>query len=177
MWSLRKLSLTTLAVFAVGAAAPAQAQSIYGEGPFAANFVGYAEDDEPPLEIGPGQLLGHTDSTLTAMDAEGAAFLHNKTGRCLGTWQIDEPAATFEQHVRCTYTDADGDRIFEQADFEKQPLDGPTVGTGQWTGGTGKYAGISGRFEIRARDLRSAREGLVQYVGTKQGHYKLVRPE
>ncbi len=121
--------------------------------------------------------MGHTDSTLTAMDAEGAAFLHNKTGRCLGTWRIDEAPATFEQHVRCTYTDADGDRIFEQADFEKQPLAGPTVGVGRWIGGTGKYTGISGTFEIRVRDLRPAREGLVQYVGSKQGHYKLVRPD
>ena len=153
------------------------AQSIYGEGPFAANFVGYAEADIPPIETISGKQIGLTNSTLTTMNAEGAAFLHNQTGRCLGWWQVDKAAATFEQHVHCTYTDFDGDQIFEHADFDIQALDGPRIGTGRWLGGTGKYLGLSGVFEIRVRTLRSARDYLVQYVGTKQGHYRLVAPK
>ncbi len=125
------------------------------------------------MPIGPGRYAGLTDATLTAMNAENAAFLDSQTGRCLGSWVVDETARTFEQHVHCTYTDADGDQIFERADFDSQPLDAPHVGTGQWQGGTGKYEGLSGVFEIRTRVLRSAREGLVQYVGTKQGRFRL----
>lgn len=159
-----------------GASFSAHAQSIYGEGPFAANFVGYAEADTPPIETVSDRQIGLTNSTLTAMNAEGATFLHNQTGRCLGWWQIDKEASTFEQHVHCTYTDFDGDQIFERADFDTQPLDRPRIGAGRWLGGTGKYAGLSGVFEIRVRSLRSARDGLVQYVGTKQGHYRLVAP-
>ncbi|MBU3031837.1 hypothetical protein [Paracoccus marinaquae] len=151
----------------------AQAQSVAGEGPFTANFVGLAEADIPPLQIGPGRFAGLSNSVMTAMGVENAAFLHNQTGRCLGDWFVDEVAATYEQHVHCTYTDADGDQIFERADFDTQPLDGPRVGTGRWLGGTGKYEGISGVFEIRVQGLRSAREGLVQYLGTKQGNYHL----
>lgn len=152
---------------------PARAQSVAGEGPFAANFVGYADAEGEPLQIGPDSFVGITNSTLTAMNAENAGFLHNQTGRCVGNWIVDNVSGTFEQHVHCTYTDADGDQIFERADFEEQPLDAPRVGTGRWLGGSGKYEGLSGVFEIRTRTLRSAREGLVQYVGTKQGQFRL----
>lgn len=161
------------ALVASGPQHPARAQSVAGEGAFAANFVGYAENEAPPLQIGPGRFVGLVDSTLTAMSADNAAFLHNQTGRCVGTWTVDETTKTFEEHVNCTYTDADGDQIHEDATFDSQPLDGPHVGTGRWLGGTGKYQGLSGIFEIRTRLLRSAREGLVQYVGTKQGQYRL----
>ncbi|MFV0300154.1 MAG: hypothetical protein ACK5IP_04600 [Paracoccus sp. (in: a-proteobacteria)] len=156
---------------------PANAQSVAGEGTFAANFVGYAVNEVEPLQTGPGRFYGLINSTLTAMNADNAAFLHNQTGRCLGTWEVDETAKTFEELVNCTYTDADGDQIFESATFDRQPLEAPHVGTGRWLGGTGKYEGLTGLFEIRTRTLRSAREGLVQYVGTKQGQYNLSAGE
>lgn len=165
------------ALIASAAPHPASAQSIAGEGPFAANFVGYAEAEDEPLQIGPDRFVGLTNSTLTAMNAENAEYLHNQTGRCVGTWTVDNALKTFEQHVNCTYTDADGDQIYEQADFETQPLGETPVGTGRWLGGSGKYAGLSGVFEIRTRTLRSARAGLVQYVGTKQGQFRLPAPE
>lgn len=156
---------------------PASAQSVAGEGSFAANFVGYAEAEDEPLQVGPDRFVGLTNSTLTAMSADNAEFLHNQTGRCVGTWTVDNGSETFEQHVNCTYTDADGDQIYERADFEEQPLGATPVGTGRWLGGSGKYEGLSGVFEIRTRTLRSAREGLVQYVGTKQGQYRLPAPK
>lgn len=155
----------------------ASAQSVAGEGSFAANFVGYAANEVESLQTGPNRFFGLVDSTLTAMNADNAEFLHNQTGRCMGTWTVDETAKTFEELVNCTYTDADGDQIFESATFDQQPLDAPHVGTGRWLGGTGKYEGLSGVFEIRTRTLRSARKGLVQYVGTKQGRYNLPPAE
>ena len=56
-------------------------------------------------------------------------------------------------------------------------MDAPHVGTGRWLGGTGKYQGLSGVFEIRTRTLRAARAGIVQYVGTKQGRFSLPPTE
>lgn len=165
------------ALAASGWADRVRAQSVAGEGSFAANFVGYADAEGEPLQIGPDSFVGITNSTLTAMNADNADFLHNQTGRCVGNWTVDNVSQTFEQHVHCTYTDADGDQIYERADFEEQPLDAPRVGTGRWLGGSGKYNGLSGVFEIRTRTLRAAREGLVQYVGTKQGQYRLPAVE
>lgn len=177
---LRRPAVKTVGLAMLMAILPhlsANAQSVAGEGTFAANFVGYAANEVEPLQTGTGRFYGLVDSTLTAMNADNAAFLHNQTGRCLGTWTVDETAKTFEELVNCTYTDADGDQIFESATFDKQPLDAPHVGTGRWLGGTGKYQGLTGLFEIRTRTLRSARDGLVQYVGTKQGQYSLAARE
>jgi hypothetical protein len=173
LWAAEVRLVLAITLLAMSAPTAASSESIHGEGPFAANFVGYAEIDIPPLESAAGRSIGITNSAMTAMNAENALFLDNRTGRCLGTWEADPTAGTFEQRVHCTYTDDDGDQIFERAEFERQALDGPRVGTGQWLGGTGKYEGLSGVFEIRVRSLRSAREGLIQYVGTKQGHYRL----
>ncbi|AZQ65934.1 hypothetical protein EF888_01595 [Silicimonas algicola] len=178
-WGARRffhpVSATALwVVITLGFLQSAQAQSVSGEGPFAANFVGYADNEVEALQIGPGRFVGLTNSILTAMSADNADFLHNQTGRCLGTWSVDENRKTFEQEVSCTYTDADGDQIYESAVFDEQPLDAQHVGTGRWLGGSGKYEGLSGVFEIRTRSLQSAREGLVQYVGTKQGRFSLL---
>lgn len=160
-----------------GAVGGALAQSVAGEGAFAANFVGYAENEIEPVQTGPGRFVGLVNSTLTAMNAENANFLHNQTGRCLGTWTVDEISNRFREQVNCVYTDADGDQIYESAVFDEQPMDAPHVGTGRWLGGTGKYQGLSGVFEIRTRTLRAARAGIVQYVGTKQGRFSLPPTE
>jgi hypothetical protein len=166
-----------LAMVAGAAAATASAQSLQGEGPFAVNFVGLAEPDTPPIPISEEAQFGITNSTMTAVNAAGEGLLHELAGRCLGWWRVDASAGTFEQQVHCTYVDGDGDQIFERADFEEQALAGPRVGTGRWMGGTGKYRELSGVFEIRVKNLRPIRDGLIQYVGTKQGHYRLPTPE
>ena len=50
----------------------------------------------------------------------------------------------------------------------------PGLASVQDTGwGNRQYRELSGVFEIRVKNLRPVRDGLVQYVGTKQGHYRL----
>ena len=165
--------MLVLAIVIGAVVTTASAQSLNDGGPFAVNFVGLAEPDISPIPISEEAQFGITNSTMTAVNAAGEGLLHELAGRCLGWWRVDASASTFEQQVHCTYIDDDGDQIFERADFEEQALAGPRVGTGHWMGGTGKYRELSGVFEIRVKNLRPVRDGLVQYVGTKQGHYRL----
>ena len=46
---------------------------------------------------------------------------------------------------------------------------------GRWIGGSGKYDGIRGEFEIRVRPLRPANERFGQVIGSKQGSYRIAR--
>ena len=172
----RAFRIWLLAVLAA-VLAPAASAQIAGEGAFAANFVGIAEPGVDPIQTSDTEEFGTFSSLMTAMNAAGAGLLHNVTGRCMGWWLSDGDQGTFDEHVHCIYVDEDGDQIFERAEFEDQPHERPAVGTGRWTGGTGKYRELSGVFEIRTRELRPIRSGLVQYVGTKKGNYALPTPK
>jgi hypothetical protein len=168
-------SLSTAAA-ALLVAGTAVAQDVAPEGAFTVNFTSLAVIDDS-ITTGPNRETGIYEGVLTASNAEGKDLLHNLTGRCMGAWEVDSAAGTFEEHGNCVYTDADGDAIWEQFDFERQPLAPVQIAAGRWTGGTGKYEGLRGEYEIRVRPLRSAKEGFGQVIGTKQGSYRIAQTE
>jgi hypothetical protein len=150
------------------------AQDLDPEAAFTINFTSTVVNGEPTIPIGPDEAIGLYEGVLTASNAEGRGLLHNLTGRCLGMFAIDTEAATFEQHGHCVYTDADGDQVWERFDFAAQPLAPVQIASGRWLGGSGKYEGIRGEFEIRVRPLRPATEEFGQVIGSKQGSYRIV---
>jgi hypothetical protein len=162
------VSVATLLV-----AGMAAAQEVAPEGAFTINFTNVVVNDES-IQIGPDRRTGLYEGVLTATNAEGHGLLHNLTGRCMGKFEIDASAGTFEQHGNCVYTDADGDMIWEQFDFERQPLAPVQIAAGRWIGGSGKYDGLRGEFEIRVRPLRPAKQGFGQVIGSKQGSYRIA---
>ncbi len=149
------------------------AEDISGEGPFTVNFTSIAISPTPPVSLSDDRHMGIAENFMTATNASGKGLLHNLTGRCIGWFIVYKSSASYEFHGHCNYIDADGDTVFEKADFDVQPLDSLRVGTGKWLGGTGKYTDLSGVFEIRTSPLKPIREGFVQGIGTKQGNYSL----
>jgi hypothetical protein len=165
-------SLLVVCAMALSVSA-ANAQDLPRTAAFTINFASMVVNGEPTIEIGPSREKGLYEGVLTASNSEGRGLLHNLTGHCLGTFEIDTDAGTFEEDGHCAYTDMDGDQVWEQFDFESQPLAPVQIAEGRWIGGSGKYEGIRGEFEIRVRPLRSAREGFGQVIGSKQGSYRL----
>ncbi|TQV78453.1 hypothetical protein [Denitrobaculum tricleocarpae] len=150
-----------------------RADDVSGEGPFTVNFTSIAISPTPPVSLSDDRHMGIAENFMTATNASGKGLLHNLTGRCIGWFVVYKSTASYEFHGHCNYIDADGDTVFEKADFDVQPLDSVRVGTGKWLGGTGKYKNLSGVFEIRTSPLKPIREGFVQGIGTKQGNYSL----
>jgi hypothetical protein len=126
-----------------------------------------------PIAIGKDQEMTVSSSMMTAANDSGGGLLHNLAGRCLTSVLIDRASKTIDQHGYCTYTDADGDQVFEKVDINKQALGPVIVGKGEWIGGTGKYAGLQGVLEIRHNPLKSPTEGVVQGAGKKIGSYRV----
>jgi hypothetical protein len=157
-------------------ASAAGAQDLAPEGAFTINFTSTVVNGEPSIAIGPDREKGLYEGVLTASNAAGEGLLHQLTGHCLGTWQIDAKAGVFEEHGNCAYTDADGDQVWEEFDFESQPLAPVQIAAGRWIGGSGKYDGIRGEFEIRVRPLRPAHPDFGQVIGSKQGSYRIIAP-
>jgi hypothetical protein len=170
------MRLFNVAMFALAlGAGETAAQGLSTEGPFSVNFTATGIDPQPPIQVGLDRDFGVYESLMLAVNADGEGLLHNMTGRCTGWYALDRTTARYEQHGHCNYVDADGDMIWEQFEFEPQQLSPVRMGNGRWLGGTGKYSGLRGEFEIRVRPLRPARDDVSQAIGSKQGSYRLPR--
>jgi hypothetical protein len=71
----------------------------------------------------------------------GQGFGHNMAWNCPASAEI--AAGVFASSGFCTMTDIDGDKIFAKFGGEV-PLGEPFKGYQEYTGGTGKFAGITG---------------------------------
>jgi hypothetical protein len=156
---------------AVGCGGAAAEQQVESEGKFTVNFTSIHLNPQKPVAISKDRDMGVYVATLTTANAAGKGLLHNLTGRCLGWFIVDKGANSYEQHGQCNFTDADGDLVYERYHFEPQPLGSVRIATGKWTGGSGKYEGLRGEFEIRVTTLKPAIEGVVQAIGTKEGRF------
>lgn len=134
-------------------------------------YTGINTSPAKPMPIGNNQSMIPNQTTMTAVNVAGEGFLHNLTGRCMGAATLDNDAKTIENHGRCVYSDASGDQIFEKWDYPVQAQGMTLKGTAEWTGGTGKFAGVSGDVELSTTRLTSMIDGVVQVSGTKTGRY------
>lgn len=83
---------------------------------------------------------------------KGAGLFHRFGVRCFGVNESGSPAAV--SRGVCTDVDPDGDQIFSS--YETRVVDGRTAGVHTFTGGTGKYAGFSGKAEFSVVPVKSA---------------------
>jgi hypothetical protein len=170
---MRPGSLISAATLLLALAIPgASAQQMPTEGKFSITYTLTNAAPVKPISIGKDTEMTVSSSMMSAVNDAGSGLLHNMTGRCLSAVVTDKAAKTIEGHGYCSYADADGDQVFEKTDY-KQPI-GPTILIqGQWIGGTGKYSGLEGTFEIHHSPLKAALDGTVQGVGKKIGSYKI----
>ncbi|GJE36785.1 hypothetical protein [Methylobacterium persicinum] len=152
---------------------PARAGDLPAQGEYHIYYTGLNPSPTKPVQIGPQRSVTVSTSVMTAVNAAGSGLLHNMAGRCTGMPAVDAAAKTMESHGYSDYVDADGDHAYEKWDYPVQPLAQASEGTGEWIGGTGKFAGLSGRITIKSQRLNTLADGMVQVVGEKTGTYTL----
>ena len=110
--------------------------------------------------------------TATYTNDAGRGFLHVATGRCIGMGSGNKAAAHNTGY--CVYVDPDGDQIFSTFDVGRSGEDQPLRGTKEYTGGTGKYVGLTGHAEYTGFDLNTLDKDAPEvFEGHAQGSYKL----
>jgi hypothetical protein len=77
-------------------------------------------------------------------------------------------ASALSAKGQCTWTDADGDKIFNDWTGAAD-ANGVLAGMNQLTGGTGKFSGIQGKGPFQCKALNA--NG--QYVCTQEFEYRL----
>ena len=92
----------------------------------------------------------------------------------------DDVNGAGQNHGYCVGTDQAGDQLVHDfSDNEKHATDQKSWrGSATWTTGTGKFAGISGRFTfvIHGNEFRPGTEETYVQYATFQGNYKLASP-
>jgi hypothetical protein len=155
------------------AAPAAMAADLPPEGTFKATFF---MTDEPAKATelpaaGDTNAWSFVESAVYTNDA-GRGFLHAATGRCIGMGTGNKAAA--HNAGNCVYVDADGDQIFSTFEIRRSGEGQPGRGTKEYTGGTGKYVGLTGRAEFTASSLKTLDKNAPDtFEGHAQGSYKL----
>ncbi|GJE03968.1 hypothetical protein GMJLKIPL_5925 [Methylobacterium isbiliense] len=149
----------------------ALAQDLPKQGEFRITFMATNPVVAKPVQGAANQTHSVGVLIMAAANETGGALLNNMTGRCTFSNVVDIAAKTFENQGFCDYADADGDHVYEKYSYPAQPLSPRAKGTGEWTGGTGKFAGLSGTFEITVTRPASMTEGATQAIGQKKGTY------
>lgn len=106
-----------------------------------------------------------------ATNDAGQGFFHNTSGRCIGG--LDVVKGEFDNEAgACLWVDRDGDQVFlRYAGAGRAGVPAKLKFT--YTGGTGKYAGLTGGGETTRTPLRPTMEGTT-YSHTKGTYtYKL----
>ena len=155
--------------------AAALSQELPREGTFSITYTTVIPSPAKPIPLGKDRDYHLRHAILTTVNDAGSGFLHNLSGRCGNAFTIDSAAKTIEVYGACHYTDRGGDQIY--ADYSTagpQPLGPPFLALkAKWNGGTGKYAGLSGEFEIRHNAVLTS-DALAQGAGKYIGSYKLT---
>jgi hypothetical protein len=149
------------------------------EGDFAVTSFSVGQPRKTLPVANGGNALMFEDSIVYTNDA-GQGLLDDMTGRCfvLGNYEGNRPGqgtpADFHFSGYCTTVDRDGDIIFSTFNFSRKE-NAPIVGTRAYTGGTGKYTGLTGTSEYKATFLKTVDKDTPPIVKSREhGHYQIL---
>ena len=98
------------------------------------------------IPLAEGFVLNSGSAWGGLINREGSGFLHDTPTSCAAA--VKGVGGNFSETGFCASTDVDGDRVYMRwvCSYDAK---GWCVGDFDWTDGTGKYKGISGKNKIR----------------------------
>jgi hypothetical protein len=118
------------------------------------------------------EFLQYTFEAYGSLVGAAGSFGDGMTGKCIGSGRVLKGKLDIEIGS-CRFVDSSGDAFITS--HTARPTDKPSVNLGKVTiiGGTGKYAGITGNYEVTRRVLASPGQGRGAIFGVEKGSYKL----
>lgn len=126
-----------LAALALGQ--PAMAESLAKKGSFSGVFSWYISSGQN-IEVEKDHIIWGGVASGPFRNDSGSGFLHGAAGACTFAGEFRKDKVTHNDGD-CVATDPDGDKVT----MVWKCTSCPQAGEFQWTGGTGKYAGIKGK--------------------------------
>jgi hypothetical protein len=153
----------------------ARAADLPKEGTFA--VTGYMRSTVTSFETTPKHYAWTWEDYGIAVNDAGSGFFGRMVAHCVGSGASTDAEGGGQNTSHCVYVDADGDRIATQStsvNLSTYSLRGEAL----LVDGSGKYAGIQGKFETMSEPLphSDARSGAVQthdYILHLKGSYTI----
>lgn len=139
------------------------------EGRFYSHIVQKIED----LETVDGMKSYVNESFTFHAGNQHGSFLDGTTERCLAYGSYSEASGAVKEVGRCTSTDADGDKIFEEYELELSGAKDINPGKAKFLGGTGKYTGLAATLTFVGENWPAISKADVMAVGNYKGEYKI----
>jgi hypothetical protein len=170
------ICLTCTGILSLACFAPAFAEELPSEAKFSITYTAVNPAPSKAVSVGDRDVVV-SSTIMTAVNDGGTALLNNMAGRCNFMTETNKAAKTYETHGFCNYADKAGDQVFEEF-MTNGPakLGTPAVYKGKWLGGTGKFEGLGGEFEIHPTPVLVS-ENLVQATGKKIGTYHITKTQ
>ncbi len=105
------------------------------------------------MTVAEGHMEGHGKAIGTSFNNNGTGPLHMGAAECVVAFFLINGSGSNVGY--CSFGDADGDRIFTQFTGKVGLPNGYDEGTNVISGGTGKYAGISGSGSWKCKGVGS----------------------
>jgi hypothetical protein len=148
------------------------AQEVLKQGKFSVTFTSVNPDPAKPVELG-NREIAIGSPIITAVNDTETGFLHAMAGRCNIMVDHDQKTRTYDGRGYCNLANSDGEQIYMEFNTPTPVTIGGTAGAkGKFIGGTGRFAGLSGEFDIR-RSPVMASESLVISAGKMVGTYSI----
>jgi hypothetical protein len=148
------------------------AQDIPREGKFSATFTTVNPNPPKPVSLG-SREIGVGNIIITIVNDTEAGFLHAMGGRCNVLVDHSHAAKTAQSEGYCNVANRDGDQIFlELKTASPIPLGTTVPLKGQILGGTGRFAGATGEFDVRRSPVLASEE-LIIAAGKMVGTYSV----
>jgi hypothetical protein len=171
---IRYVTLAAAVVLSLGCMTPVFAQELPSEGKFSITYTAVNPAPSKAVSVGDRDVTV-SSSIMTGVNDAGSGLLHNMAGRCNFMAETNKVAKTIHTRGFCSYADRAGDQVFEEfATDGPVTLGSPILFKGTWLGGTGKFEGLSGEFEIRPVSVLVS-DTLVQGAGKKTGTYQIKK--
>lgn len=119
-------------------------------------------------QMGKEQIYWNGEFNGTFFNDASGGFLHGSSWVCPGYNEL-RAGVSLASGGRCVVTDMDGDKVFATWDGGQGSVPMKFNGTAQFVGGTGKYAGIQGRWTFHASPVPTTEQGF----GLFKGEWKL----
>jgi hypothetical protein len=150
-----------------GLAGEVEKLPVSGKAKFQVSYIQYASRD---LQLADDAGFGTFEVAGLTRNVEGKSWFDRMTEHCVGQYywgdNVDVPT-----NGACLYLDADGDKVM--INFTGA---GPGGGTKQVVGGTGKYAGISGKGTYTTVELKTPAEGVMAYLVDVDLDFQIKQP-
>ena len=154
-------------------ASSGMAADLAKSGSFEGRYYSHNSQKIEDLETADGMKSYISESVTFHSGNQSGGLLDGTTERCLAFGRYSESSGAVKELGRCTSTDADGDKIFEEYIVEMSGPKDTNPGKARFLGGIGKYKDLTANLTFTTETWPPISKTETMFAGNYKGEYKI----